>query len=137
MQYDATHLLLCSKCVTSCCKLLSIPHHQSPFQHVASPTRADGKDEPRSSAVVLSRSTSQISLAVQANDEERPVAAFEITEHGSKLALTSQWLEHLQVWLCPLALLNNSMQNLQFNVAICPYLRAVLSWRTSVHTWRR
>lgn len=98
MQYDATHLLnmLCSKCVTSCCKLLSIPHHQSPFQHVASPTRADGKDEPRSSAVVLSRSTSQISLAVQANDEERPVAAFEITEHGSKLALTSQWLEHLK-----------------------------------------
>lgn len=129
--------MLCSKCVTSCCKLLSIPHHQSPFQHVASPTRADGKDEPRSSAVVLSRSTSQISLAVQANDEERPVAAFEITEHGSKLALTSQWLEHLQVWLYPLALLNNSMQNLQFNVVICPYLRAVLSWRTSVHTWRR
>ncbi len=41
----------------------------------------------------------QTRLVVQADDEEPPVAAFEITEHGSKLAVTSQWLEHLQVWM--------------------------------------
>ncbi|KAA6419695.1 MAG: hypothetical protein FRX49_10419 [Trebouxia sp. A1-2] len=34
--------------------------------------------------------------SIHANDDERLVAAFEITEHGSRLAVTSQWQQHLQ-----------------------------------------
>ena len=107
----------------------------TPFQHVASPTRADGTDKPCSSAVVLSKSMSQTRLDVQANDEEQPVAAFEITEHGSKLAVTSQWLQHIQVWM--LSPCTPNQFHIRSHVIICPCLRAVLSWRANVHTWLR
>ncbi|DBA66835.1 TPA: hypothetical protein ACH3X2_001970 [Trebouxia sp. C0005] len=48
-------------------------------------------------ASIHSKSMLQSRLTVQANDDERLVAAFEITEHGSRLAVTSQWQQHLQV----------------------------------------